>query len=109
MSALQPVQPQYGGKVGATNGSAPGMQVAGVASVAGTVAAGCKQVIVNNKGTIWVHFYIGVEARAATALDLGIPPGTQQVFTKDQDAVNYSFIAPDGAGSSIQVCNGEGW
>lgn len=110
MSALQPVQPRFGGGLfPVPAGVVPGFQAAGAVSVAGVLPAGSKQYIVNNKGTIWIHFYVGNAVRAATANDLGIPPGGQMAYTRMEDEINYAFIAPDGAGSSFQITPGEGW
>lgn len=117
MSALQPAQPTYGG--GAASGNTPqlpagtatpGFTAIVAASQSGVLPKGPKQFIINNKGTIWLHFYCGAAVRAATAGDLGIPPNSQQIYTRQEDSdINFSVIAPDGAGSSFQIAPCEGW
>lgn len=109
MSALQPAQPRFGGGLfPIPPGVVPGFQASGVASVAGILPPGTKQYIINNKSTFWVHFYIGQAVRPATANDLGVPPGTQQVYTRQEDEINYAFISPDGVGA-FQITPCEGW
>lgn len=94
------------------SGVASATAVAGVAATASTLFPGqaqggntCRQILVANKTSVWVHINFGVFAavRAATLTDMGVPPGGLRVFTVDPEVSGASVISDGAPAASTAV------